>query len=128
MRLTGERCASLNNVGLRWHYDNRDGGWATGIIDKLGICLNFLDKWPSRVVAPGDVVGNLSAAAAAELGLTTRTKLVQGGADALIGMIGLGVANPVSWRLSPGHHICSLESLTVHCARRLGLICGHCIS
>jgi ribulose kinase len=93
MRLTGERCASLNNVGLRWHYDNRDGGWATGIIDKLGMS-ELLDKWPSRVVAPGDVVGNLSATAAAELGLTTRTKLVQGGADALIGMIGLGVAKP----------------------------------
>ena len=101
MRLTGERCASLNNVGLRWHYDNRDGGWATGIIDKLGMS-ELLDKWPSRVVAPGDVVGNLSATAAAELGLTTRTKLVQGGADALIGMIGLGVAKPGQLALITG--------------------------
>ena len=101
MRLTGERCASLNNVGLRWHYDNRDGGWATGIIDKLGMS-ELLDKWPSRVVAPGDVVGNLNATAAAELGLTTRTKLVQGGADALIGMIGLGVAKPGQLALITG--------------------------
>lgn len=93
MRLTGERCASLNNVGLRWHYANRDGGWATGIIDKLGMS-DLLQKWPSRVAAPGEVIGNLTAAAASELGLTTRTKVVQGGADALIGMIGLGVAKP----------------------------------
>ena len=27
LRLTGVRCASLNNVGLRWHYANREGGW-----------------------------------------------------------------------------------------------------
>ena len=101
MRLTGERCASLNNVGLRWHYANRDGGWATSIIEALGM-PDLLDKWPSRVVAPGEVVGNLSAAAATELGLTTRTKLVQGGADALIGMIGLGVARPGQLALITG--------------------------
>jgi ribulose kinase len=101
MRLTGERCVSLNNAGLRWHYDNRDGGWATSIIETLGM-PDLLEKWPSRVVAPGEVVGNLSAAAAAELSLTTRTKVVQGGADALIGMIGLGVAKPGQLALITG--------------------------
>jgi len=40
------------------------------------------------------VIANLSAQAADALGLSTRVKLVQGGADALIGMIGLGVARP----------------------------------
>ena len=101
MRLTGERCASLNNIGLRWHYANRDGGWASGIVEKLGM-PDLLEKWPSRVAAPGEVVGNLSAAAAAELGLSTRTKLVQGGADALIGMIGLGVSKPGQLALITG--------------------------
>ena len=101
MRLTGERCASLNNAGLRWHYDNRDGGWATRMIETLGM-PDLLEKWPSRVVAPGEVVANLSAAAAAELSLTTRTKVVQGGADALIGMIGLGVAKPGQLALITG--------------------------
>ena len=48
------------------------------------------------------MVGNLSAAAAAELGLSTRTKLVQGGADALIGMIGLGVSKPGQLALITG--------------------------
>ena len=101
MRLAGERCASLNNVGLYWHYANRDGGWASGIVEKLGM-PDILEKWPSRVVAPGEVVGNLSAAAAAELGLSTRTKLVQGGADALIEMIGLGVSKPGQLALITG--------------------------
>ncbi|ARU01762.1 ribulokinase [Yoonia vestfoldensis] len=91
--LTGEWAASLDNVGLRWHYRNRDGGWATSLVNALGMG-DLLDKWPDRVVAPGDVVGTLTASAANELGMPQSTKVVQGGADALIGMIGLGVAKP----------------------------------
>ncbi len=93
LKLTGERCASLNNVGLRWHYANRDGGWASSMVEALGIG-DLVGKWPSRVAAPGEIVGTLTPAAADALGLTTRTRLVQGGADALIGMIGLGVSRP----------------------------------
>ena len=93
LRLTGERCASLDNVGLRWHYANREGGWAESLVTKLGM-PDLVAKWPSRVAAPGEVVGTLTPAAAEALGLTTKTQLVQGGADALIGMIGLGVAQP----------------------------------
>ncbi len=93
LRLTGERCASLNNVGLRWHYANRDGGWAESLVTALGMG-DLVEKWPSRVAAPGEVVGTLTTDAAEALGLSTKTKLVQGGADALIGMIGLGVSQP----------------------------------
>lgn len=101
LRLTGERAASLNNVTLRWHYQTDRGGWAKTLIEKLGLSA-LLDKWPQRVVAPGGVVGNLSLAAAQELGLSTKVKLVQGGADALIGMIGLGVARPGQLALITG--------------------------
>lgn len=93
LRLTGERCASLNNVGLRWHYANRGGGWAESLVRALGM-PDLVDKWPARVAAPGEVVGPLTRAAADALGLSPKTMLVQGGADALIGMIGLGVSKP----------------------------------
>lgn len=93
LRLTGARCASLNNVGLRWHYANREGGWAESLVSKLGM-PDLVDKWPSRVATPGEVVDHLTPEAAEALGLTPKTKLVQGGADALIGMIGLGVSKP----------------------------------
>jgi ribulose kinase len=93
LHLTGERCASLNNVGLRWHYANRDGGWAQTMVSALGMA-DLTEKWPSRVAAPGEVIGNLTSKAAEALGLSTKTKVVQGGADALIGMIGLGVNKP----------------------------------
>lgn len=91
--LTGEWAASLDNVGLRWHYRNREGGWATSMVQALGIG-DLVDKWPPRVVAPGQVVGTLTGSAAEALGLSRSVKVVQGGADALIGMIGLGVAQP----------------------------------
>lgn len=92
-KLTGEWASSLDNVGLRWHYRNRDGGWAASMVEALGMG-EILDKWPPRVVAPGEVVGTLTAAAARALGLSQQVKIVQGGADALIGMIGLGVSRP----------------------------------
>lgn len=101
LRLTGVRCASLNNVGLRWHYANREGGWPTDLLAALDLS-ELLEKWPERIARPGEVVETLSPQAASELGLTTKTKLIQGGADALIGMIGLGVAKPGQLALITG--------------------------
>lgn len=101
LRLTGERAASLNNVTLRWHHATDRGGWPVTMLEKLGLSA-LLEKWPQRIVAPGGVIANLSAAAADALGLSTRVKVVQGGADALIGMIGLGVAKPGQLALITG--------------------------
>lgn len=101
LRLTGERAASLNNVTLRWHYQTDRGGWPSTLVEALGLDA-LLEKWPPRIVPPGGVIANLSAKAAGELGLSTRVKVVQGGADALIGMIGLGVAHPGQLALITG--------------------------
>ena len=38
----------------------------------------------------GEVVGKLTAEAAEHLGLSTETQCVQGGADAFVGLVGLG--------------------------------------
>ena len=91
-RLTGRKVVSLTNVSIRWHYRNRDGGWPDTLLAALDL-EDLRSKWPSEVVAPGEVVGPLTASAADHLGLTTLTLVVQGGADAFIGMIGLGVAH-----------------------------------
>jgi ribulose kinase len=101
LRLTGERAASLNNVTLRWHYQTDRGGWPVTLVEALGLGA-LLEKWPHRIVPPGGVIANLSGRAADELGLSTRVKVVQGGADALIGMIGLGVAHPGQLALITG--------------------------
>ena len=101
LRLTGERVASLNNAGLRWHYSSREGGWARGILKALNL-EELESKWPARVVAPGSVIGRLTDDAAKALGLKRTVKVVQGGADALIGMIGLGVSRPGQLALITG--------------------------
>lgn len=100
-QLTGEWAASLDNVGLRWHYRNDEGGWAGSLLDALGI-PELQGKWPPRVVAPGEVIGTLTGRAAEALGLPVGVRVVQGGADALIGMIGLGVAQPGQLALITG--------------------------
>lgn len=93
LRLTGRRTASLNNASIRWHYATDRGGWPIGLVRALGLEA-LLEKWPAEVVAPGAVIGNLTPDAAQHLGLTTATKVVQGGADAQIGIVGLGVTRP----------------------------------
>jgi ribulose kinase len=71
------------------------------MVQALGI-EGILGKWPSRVAAPGEVIGTLTQKAAQEIGLPQSVKVVQGGADALIGMIGLGVAQPGQLALITG--------------------------
>jgi ribulose kinase len=101
LRLTGRRCASLNNASVRWHYSSRQGGYAKGLLAKLGLDALF-DKWPADVIAPGGVIGTLTAEAASHLGLNSGVKVVQGGADAFLGMIGLGVTAPGQLALITG--------------------------
>ena len=100
-RLTGRRAASLNNASIRWHYRSDAGGWPDSLLAALDL-EELRDKWPAEVLAPGAVIGPLSARAAEHLGLPETVLVVQGGADALIGMIGLGVARPGQLALITG--------------------------
>jgi ribulose kinase len=99
-RLTGRNVASLANAAIRWHYRS-DRGWPAALLAALDLD-DALAKWPADVVAPGEVVGPLTPSAADHLGLTTATQVVQGGVDAFIGMIGLGVAQPGQLALITG--------------------------
>lgn len=93
LRLTGRWAASLNNITMRWHYQTQHGGWPTSMLKTLGLS-DLLERWPRDIVAPGQVIGPLTGTAAHHLGLREGTPVVQGGADAFIGMIGLGVTQP----------------------------------
>jgi ribulokinase len=101
LRLTGRWVASLNNVTMRWHYQTDHGGWPLSMLDRLGLS-DLKDRWPSEIVAPGQVIGPLTEAAARHLGLRAGLPVVQGGADAFIGMIGLGVTRPGDLALITG--------------------------
>jgi ribulokinase len=100
-RLTGRWVASLNNVSIRWHYQSREGGVPHSLIETLGLS-ELEEKWPSRIVRPGDVIDVLTKDAAAHLGLQPGIPVAQGGADAFIGVIGLGVTEPGEMALITG--------------------------
>jgi len=93
LRLTGRRCASLNNVSIRWHYRNRAGGFSPSLLASLGIDA-LMDKWPDDALPLGEIVGGLTNEAATHLGLKSGLPVAQGGADAFIAMLGLGVVKP----------------------------------
>ena len=91
--LTGRMVASINNAAVRWHYRVSDGGYATSLVEKLGI-PSLADKWPKDIVRLGETIGGLTAKAAEHLGLKVGIPVAQGGADAFIAMIGMGVVKP----------------------------------
>lgn len=100
-RLTGERAASLNTAAIRAYYDRLRGGWATSLYEAIGLD-DVTDKLPGRVLAMGELLGGLSAAAAAELGLPQGLLVAEGGADAFVGQIGLGIVEPGGLALITG--------------------------
>eukprot|EP00873_Tetraselmis_striata_P012159 jgi/Tetstr1/432423/TSEL_000186.t1 len=112
--LTGRMTASLNNVSVRWHYDTARG-WPTSLLAALDL-QELLVKWPQEIVAPGEEVGKLTPAAAEHLGLPAGLTVAQGGADAFIGMVGLGVLNDGDLALLTGssHLHLGMTSKTFH--------------
>lgn len=96
--LTGRRVASRNNVSMRWHHAP---GRPTELLTALGLD-DLADKWPAEIAAPGENVGGLTQEAAHHLGLPADIPVAQGGADAFIGMIGLGVNTPGQLALVTG--------------------------
>ena len=101
MKLTGRRVASINNAAARWHYDRGRGGVPQSLLDALDMG-ELADKWQAEMLDLGEPVGELTDAAAQHAGLPTGLPVVQGAADAFIGMIGLGVVRPGSLALITG--------------------------
>ncbi len=113
--LTGRMVASINTAAARWHYQRSHGGYQTGLLDKLGLS-DLAEKWPADIVPLGSQIGGLTPRAADHLGLPEGTPVAQGGADAQIGMIGLGVVRPGTMALITGssHLQLGLSAAPVH--------------
>lgn len=97
---TGAMVAGGCNVATRWHCDGVEalqpgseggfGGQPTSLLRRVGL-EDLAAKWPARCVAMGACIGPVTAEACAHLGLAPGVLLVQGGADAFVGLLGLGV-------------------------------------
>lgn len=86
-RLSGELVCEPSNAGTTGLVsldDRQPLGWA---LDETGLPS---DIFP-RLVGSGEMVGRVTAAAAAETGLAAGTPVVAGGGDCQVGALGLGV-------------------------------------
>ena len=103
-RLTGEWVAPLNSAAAKWHYR---GGWPSKLMHAVGLD-DALEKLPSTIVPMGGRGGDLSAAAANELGLPRGIAVAMTGIDAHVGMAGIDVLAPGSLALITGTSTCQL--------------------
>lgn len=92
-RLTGTWTMSVAHAAGKYFYDGDFGGWPTSLYRALD-AEDIIERYPDRVLQVCDVVGPLSSRVAEELGLSERTLVVEGGIDAYVGAVGLGVAEP----------------------------------
>ena len=106
-RLTGSWTASLCNATAKWNYANPAGGYPRELLATLG-ASELLEKWPERVLPLGALAGELSLAAAQELGLRAGTPVAQGGIDAYAAMLGSGVVVPGRMAIVMGSSTCHM--------------------
>jgi len=89
-RSTGVDVRSLCTTVCKWTYDGEKLQWDRSFFKKAGLDeLLAKNKIGAQVWPMGKYIGNLTEAAAAELGLTTRTKVAVGIIDAHAGGIGV---------------------------------------
>lgn len=88
-RLAGEITATDWSNSLKSGADLHEARWADFIAKDLGFDIA---KLPSRVVAPGTVIGTVSAQASGETGLAQRTPVVAGASDGTASLFACGAA------------------------------------
>ena len=92
-KLTGQWTGNICNTTTRWYYNRQEGGWPVEFYEAIGLG-DLLEKFPTEIHDLGERIGGLTKEAAEELGLNEGTPVGQGGVDAFIGLIGLGVTQP----------------------------------
>lgn len=90
-RLTGKWVASKCTSVCKWNYIDGEG-FNDEYMTEIGL-EDYKDKIITNVIPVGQVIGNLTSEIAEELGVN-KLPVIQGGIDAHIGMIGMGVVTP----------------------------------
>jgi xylulokinase len=90
-RATGELTMTADSANLTWLMDTRPGkeGWSERLIRQSGLDREKLPK----IVDGSDIIGRLTAKAAADLGLDPTTQMLGGGSDVSMSAIGAGLVN-----------------------------------
>ncbi len=96
--LTGHKCADMSIATFSFYFDIYRKCYWTEMLDAIGISEDQLPP----LVEPCIVVGTLTGSAAAETGLSTKTRVNIGTLDHFAGMIGTGNIAPGGMSLSTG--------------------------
>lgn len=114
-RLTGRWTCSISAIAPRWYYNSLEGGWPVEFYNKIGLG-DLLEKFPKDIPNLGECIGGLTKEAAEELGLNEGTPIGQGGVDAYIGMLGLGVVDSgkIAFITGSSHLILGLTDKIFH--------------
>ena len=87
--LTGEISIDYSSAGnIGGIFDMNTKTWSDSLMEEMGIPRSMM---PERLVECTEVVGTLTAEAAAEMGLKAGTPVVSGGVDCGAASLGLGV-------------------------------------
>jgi FGGY-family pentulose kinase len=92
-RLTGRWVINENSAAVKYYYDADLGGFPEDLYADVDATASF-DKMPKDVLPLGTPLGELSSAAAQDLGLMPGTPVATGCIDAYAGQIGLNVLAP----------------------------------
>ncbi len=92
-RLTGEWTASINMAAAKYFHDRDAGGYPASLYDAVG-AGDVVQKFPPKVTDLGILVGGVTREVAKATGLKEGTAVAQGGVDAYMGALGLGVTEP----------------------------------
>ena len=89
-KLTGTKALNINTVTQRWFYNDREWKFPADLYRQIGI-PDLVERMPKRVVAGGEPVGGLTEEAAEHIGLQEGTPVFEGGGDAFVSLLGLGI-------------------------------------
>lgn len=92
-QLCGTFATSICQAACKWNYVSCEGGWNSAFFKKIGLD-DYEEKLVTDVRRLGEELGRIDPAFAEKYDLNPDMMVVQGGIDAHIGMLGLGVARP----------------------------------
>lgn len=104
-QLTGEVAIDYSSAGnIGGIFDQTQRKWSDEMLEAMGIPKRMM---PERIVESSEVVGGLTAEAAAELGLLPGTPVCAGGVDCVVATLGLGILEPGQYAAAIGTSMCA---------------------
>jgi sugar (pentulose or hexulose) kinase len=107
-RLTGQWALSAATASAEWGYDPAAGGWPADLLEQIGLA-DIRQRWPDKVLAPGQPVGAVTSDAARITGLPAGLPVVQGLMDSFAAALACDV-------FRPGRVVVSLGSSSAYLA------------